>query len=332
MIQSNNRVLITGASGFIGKQLCEFLRVRNMAVRVATRRADLGHAEMSLVSGIGAHTDWSSAVRGVQSLVHLAARVHVMKDSSNDPLRDFRIVNTDGTANLAEQAADAGVRRFVYLSTVKVNGEFTSGVPFLETDTPDPKDPYALSKWEAELRLREIGRRTGLEVVILRPPLVYGRGVKGNILRLLRWIERGVPLPFANTNNRRSLVSLENLVGFIVHCLEHPAAAGETFLIADGQDVSTRKLILGLASGMQKRCRMVPIPKGIAHRLLSAGGKDALWRRLWGDLQVDSSKAQNLLGWYPPQSTVQGLEEVGAWYRAHATRWRRGQTTAPGPN
>lgn len=308
-------VLVTGATGFVGTRLANVLATRGTTIRATTRRASPATEHMVTIPRIDHGTEWSQALVGVDRVVHLAARVHVMRDDSDDPLRDFREINTDGTANLAEQAASAGVRRFVYLSTIKVNGEFTDGIPFRESDAPAPEDPYGVSKWEAEQRLRKIGQRTGLEVVIIRPPLVYGPGVKGNILRLLRWIEWGIPLPFANADNRRSLVSLENLVDFIIHSLEHPAAAGETFLIADDQDVSTAGLIHGLAAGMQKRCRMVPVPRRLVRRLLEVGGKDALWRRLWGDLQVDGSKARSLLGWCPPQSTDQGLEEVGAWYR-----------------
>lgn len=313
-------ILVTGATGFVGNRVVGGLEARGATVRSTTRRVALAGEHMVTLPRIDHSTDWNHALAGVDSIVHLAARVHVMKDESEDPLRDFRDVNTAGTANLAEQAARAGVRRFVYLSTIKVNGEFTDGVPFRESDTPAPEDPYAVSKWEAEQQLKEISRRTGLEVVIIRPPLVYGPGVKGNILRLLHWIDRGIPLPFANANNRRSLVSLENLVDLTIHCLEHQAAAGETFLVADNQDMSTRDLVRGLAAGMQRRCRMMPIPMRLARRFLEVGGKAALWRRLWGDLQIDASKARNVLGWCPPQSTELALEEVGAWYHEQSTR------------
>ena len=263
---------------------------------------------------IDGKTDWSQALAGVDNVVHLAARVHVMRDDSDDPLRDFREVNTEGTANLAEQAASAGVRRFVYMSSIKVNGESTDGTAFSESDVPNPDDPYAVSKWEAEQRLLEVAARTDLEVVIIRPPLVYGSGVKGNILRLLRWVQLGIPLPFANVENRRSLIGLDNLVDFVLCCLDHPNAPGETFLVSDGRDLSTAELVCGLAQGMGKQSRLVPIPKRLVHRLLKMAGKEALWRRLWGDLQVDASKARELLDWRAPTSIEQGLAQVGAWY------------------
>ena len=308
-------VLVTGATGFVGQRLRHLLDERQITVRITTRSTAKGRDNAVVVPDIGAQTDWSQALTGVHSIVHLAARVHVMRDQSDDPLRDFRAVNTAGTVALAEQAANAGVRRFVYLSTVKVNGAYTTGVPFRESDIAAPSDSYAVSKWEAERRLHEIAQRTGLEVVIIRPPLVYGPGVKGNVLRLLRWIELGIPLPFANVENHRSLISLDNLADFILHCLEHTKAAGETFLISDGQDISTAALVRALAAGMGKRCRMFPFPTSGAQIILKAGGKEALFRRLWGDLQVDVSKARNLLDWGPHHSPKAGLEQVGRWYK-----------------
>lgn len=308
-------VLITGANGFIGSCLRQALHERKISVRSAIRHDNNSVSGVTVVPYIDGRTDWSEALLGVHSVIHLAARVHVMNERAEDPLGDFRGVNTDGTANLAEQAAEAGVRRFVYLSSIKVNGEHTIGQPFSETDIPAPRDPYAISKWEAEQRIHEISGRTGMEVVVIRPPLVYGPGVKGNILRLLHWIDKGVPLPFGNVENHRSLVGLTNLVDFMCQCLEHPKAAGETFLISDGQDLSTRDLIRGLAAGMGKHSRLWPVPNGLVKHLSTTFGKETLWRRLWGDLQVDISKARELLEWNPAIPVEVGLAQVGAWYR-----------------
>lgn len=308
-------VLLTGASGFVGRRLGTALSNAGKRVRVVSRHPIPIGDDCAIIPSIDSRTDWLRAVEGVSTVVHLAARVHVMGKEPGDALERYREVNLRGTLRLAEQAAQVGVKRLVYLSTIKVNGETTNGVPFRASDLPHPKDPYSVSKWEAETGLRSLSERTGLELVTVRPPLIYGPGVKGNMLRLLQWIDRGIPLPFANADNRRSLLSLENLVDFIIRCLEHPSAAGETFLVADDCEVSMSDLIRGLATGMRKQSRMVPIPKRMMRKLLEVSGKSALWSRLWGDLQVDVSKAREVLDWRPPQGTVQALEQVGAWYR-----------------
>jgi len=311
-------VLLTGASGFVGRALSKRLSADGVAIRSAVRTARGLSGDVALIPAVGPGTDWSDAVSGVRVVVHLAARVHVMRDTARDPLREFREVNTEGTARLAEQAAEAGVRRFVYLSTIKVNGEYTEEKPFDEHGSAHPGDAYAVSKWEAEQRLQEIGSRTGLEIVIVRPPLVYGPGVKGNLLKMLRWIDGGWPLPFANVANRRSLVSLSNLGDFVVRCIDDPRAAGETFLIADGEDVTTAELVCGLAAGMRRRPRLVPVPRSLLHHALRLSGREGLWQRLYGSLQIDSSKARILLDWQPPQRVDRALEDVGAWYVDHA--------------
>jgi len=240
------RFLITGANGFVGRPLCKELFNRGCQVRAAMR----SHGQLSApgetvtVGAIDGETDWSSALSGVDAVIHLAARVHVMKDRAADPLAEFLKVNLYGTSNLAQQAASAGVKRFVYVSSVKVNGEqTTANRPFTESDEPDPQNPYAASKWRAEQDLQRIARETGLEVVIVRPPLVYGPGVKGNFIRLLAAIDRGIPLPVAGANNMRSLVYAGNLVDALIACATHPAAAGQTYLVSDGDDVSTAMLV-----------------------------------------------------------------------------------------
>jgi UDP-glucose 4-epimerase len=259
-----------------------------------------------VVGEIGANTGWQRAVDGCDAVVHLAARVHVMRDSAADPLAAFRAVNVDGTLNLARQAAAAGVKRFVFLSSIKVNGE-GSEVPYLESDSPAPLDPYAISKWEAEQGLREIAAQTGMEVVILRPPLVYGPGVKANFARLIRAVERGWPLPLGAIDNRRSLLFLGNLVDAIRLCLEHPAAANRTYLLSDGEDVSSAELVRRLAKAMGKPARLLPVPAwafGLAGRLL---GRRQEVARLLGSLTVDSSAIRRELGWVPPYTLDQGL-------------------------
>lgn len=308
-------VLVTGANGFIGQHLRRELSARRMHFRTTVRTTGAADSDTVVVERVDGRTDWSKALAGAQSVVHLAARVHVMHERPDESLPAFREINTEGTANLAEQAASAGIRRFIYLSTIKVNGDATEGAPYRESDVPAPADAYAISKWEAEQRLHEVARRTGIELVVIRPPLVYGPGVKGNILRLLRWIQMGVPLPFANVKNHRSLVGLDNLVDFIVRCLEHPHAANETFLIADERDISTAELVCAMASGMGKKCHLFPVPQRSAQALLQIGGKARLWQRLWGDLQVDPSKARRVLNWCPPTDISTGLAEVGQWYR-----------------
>jgi nucleoside-diphosphate-sugar epimerase len=231
-----------------------------------------------------------------------------MKDSSGDPLAECRRVNVAGTLNLARQAAAAGVKRFIFLSSIKVNGEQTlPGQPFTEDDVPAPLDPYSTSKYEAEEGLRELARQTGMEVVIIRPPLVYGPGVKANFLNMMRWLHKRVPLPFASLNNRRSLVALDNLIDLIVVCLEHPAAANQTFLVSDGEDMSTTELLQRMAQALGRPARLMPIPASLLEAGAALLGRRDMAQRLCGSLQVDISKAKMLLGWNPPISVDEGL-------------------------
>ena len=232
-----------------------------------------------------------------------------MRETANDPLAAFRRVNTLGTERLARQAAAAGVRRFVYVSSIQVNGNRTTGSAFSECDVPKPHDPYAVSKWEAEQALYRVSAQTGLEMVVVRPPLVYGPGVKGNFLRLLQVIEHGLPLPLASVKNQRSLIGVRNLVDFLTLCVQYPAAAGETFLIADGEDVSTPELIRRLAQAMGRSARLWPCPVGPMRLAARAAGKESAIERLCGSLTVDSAKARTLLSWTPP---VPMAEELGA--------------------
>nr|WP_244406393.1 SDR family oxidoreductase [Thioalkalivibrio sp. K90mix] len=310
------RVLVTGATGFVGGAVVERLASEGPCVPVAgcRRRSVLvpEGVELAVTPSLGPDADWIGALQGVEVVVHAAARVHVMDEPEADPLEAFRRVNVEGTLRLARQAADAGVRRFVFVSSVKVNGEDTSSrQPFRETDASAPEDPYGVSKREAEDGLRALSAETGLEVVIIRPPLVYGPGVGANFGSLLRWVNKGVPLPLgAVTQNRRSLVALDNLVDLIVTCLDHPAAAGETFLVADGEDVSTAGLLRKVGDALERPARLVPVPVWMLRAGAAALGKREMARRLLGSLQVDASKAREVLGWTPPVSLDEGLRRA----------------------
>ena len=307
-------ILVTGATGFLGARLLARLRGEAFNTRACVRRNSEfnGSSEDHVcVPDMNSETNWSEALVGINWLVHTAARVHVMNEAATDPLVEFRRVNVDGTLNLARQAAAAGVRRFLFLSSVKVNGEFTSaGLPFTEEDPPSPADAYGVSKNEAELGLREIAAQSGMEVVIIRPPLVYGPGVKANFAALASVVQKGWPLPFAAIHNKRSLVALDNLVDFIVTCLVHPKAGNQTFLVSDGHDLSTPELVRGLArwAGMPARLFSIPVWMLIATGAV-LGKRDAV-QRLTGNLQVDISKARKLLDWAPPIAADEGLKRV----------------------
>lgn len=315
-------VLVTGGNGFVGRVLLAMLTHRGLDGRAAIRqRIDTGSDE--IVSGvptyrigdIGPATDWSAALEGVDTVIHLAARVHVMKETAEEPLAKFRNVNTLGTIRLASIAAESGVRRFVYVSTIKVNGESTADRPFHETDAPCPTDPYALSKWEAEQGLSDISMKTGLEVVVVRPPLVYGPGVGGNFRTLLGWVARGVPLPFGSVDNKRSLVGVENLVDLLITCAVHPSAAGQVFLASDEDALSTPELLRRVARALEKPVRVVPFPVSVLRGVAMLLGKQAQCERLCGSLTVDASKACTVLGWRPPFSVDEGLKRTADWYR-----------------
>ena len=305
------RVLVTGSIGFVGKALIPALLPREHKPAEALRRAEEnpdGRSTTVVVGNIDGATSWSTALKGMDSIIHLAARVHIMCESAGDPLAEFRRVNTEGTLHLARQAAEAGVRRFIFLSTIGVNGNSTlHGKVFMPTDTPSPHDPYSMSKYEAEIGLHSIARSTGMEVVIIRPPLVYGANAPGNFGKLTRLVTKSFPLPLGSINNLRSFVGIDNLVDFIVTCLEHPAAANETLMVSDGEDLSTPDLIRRMARAMNRPARLIPVPVwALKAGALLLGKGDAV-QRLCGNLQVDISKSRTLLGWNPPISVDEGL-------------------------
>ena len=364
-------VLVTGANGFIGRALCKRMLADGYQVRGAVRAERQmtvlpSGVERVQIGNIGPKTDWSKALVCIDGIVHLAARVHVMHDSAADPLSAFRRVNAAGTKRLAQQAAEAGVKRLVYISSVKVNGEKTevesrgqrsgiktnSGIEgfrnlgiegrkgrrsavyaklrrarevrgqggepkqfFSEKDVPEPQDPYAVSKWEAEQVLNDIAGKRGLEIVILRPPLVYGPGVRANFLRLVKLVKRGIPLPFGRVKNCRSLIYIENLVDAIVTCMTNPNAAGKTYFVSDREDVSTPDLIRRIAAASGRRALMLPVPVWMMRMAGRIIGRSDELERLFGSLTVDISKIHGELGWKPPFTMMEGIRETVLWYK-----------------
>ncbi|MDH1622353.1 SDR family oxidoreductase [Pseudomonas chengduensis] len=305
-----NSVLLTGSTGFVGSALLsELKKFPDFRVISAVRSAvSPASDDVVVVGNIDGTTDYSSALNGVDVVVHSAARAHIMRDEVADPLAEYRTVNVEGTLNLAKQAVAAGVKRFVYISSIKVNGESTTGLQaFTESDSAKPEDPYGVSKYEAEEGLRLLAQETGLEIVIIRPPLVYGPGVKANFLSLVKLSATELPLPFGSVNNHRSMVYVGNLVSFIIHCIRHPAAANETFLVSDGEDVSLRNLVTYIRLCLGRSPRLLPVPVGLFKLAGALTVRRGMVDRLVGDLQVDSSKARTLLEWVPPYTVEQGI-------------------------
>lgn len=309
-------VLVTGSTGLVGRTLVQRLtKMAGLAVRTASRDVDAAPVpcvEHHALLLLGPHADFGAALSGVRVVVHLAARVHVMQDLAADPLAAFRAVNTAGTLALARQAAAAGVRRFVFVSSIKVNGEQTElGQAYRYDDRPAPQDPYGISKCEAEDGLRALAAATGLEVVVVRPPLVYGPNVKANFAALMRAVQRGLPLPLgAVTDNRRSFVAIDNLVDFLVTCLDHPAAADQTFLVSDGEDLSTADLLRRLGRAMNRPARLIPVPTALLRAGAALLGRRDQAQRLLGNLQIDIDHTRTNLGWTPPVSVDEGLRRA----------------------
>ena len=314
-------ILITGATGFVGKPLCVRLSavgpIRALARTAYTTSTEFGrgpHKQWLEIDDLCTVSNWRPLLDGIEAVVHLAARTHVLRDSSSDPLTAYRRINVQATETLARAGVKAGVKRFIFLSSIKVNGERSLGQPFHESAEPRPVDAYGVSKWEAEQVLSRIAAETGLEVVIVRPPLVYGPGVKGNFLRLLEIARRGWPLPLASVRNLRSYVYVENLVDALVTCATHPKAAGKTYLVGDNSDLSTPELIGQLSSRSGARARLLPFPPGILLGAAKLAGRGGEASRLLGSLQVDSSLIRAELGWTPPFNVSEGLDRTVHWH------------------
>ena len=307
------RFLVTGANGFVGQAFCMEAIARGINISGATRRHCelLPNVKSFVVGDINGETDWSMALKECDVIIHLAARVHVMFDGADDPLAEFRKVNIEGTEHLARCAAASGVKRFVYVSSIGVNGFLTNeNSKFCEERLANPHSPYALSKWEAEKVLKKVASETGLDVVIVRPPLVYGLGAPGNFAQMLHAVSSAIPLPLASIKNKRDLIYIGNLVDVLLLCAKHPMAVGQTYLVSDGESISTPNLLKWLAEAIGRKCRIFPMPITILKVLAKVFGKSAQLERLTGSLQIDSSKIRRELGWIPPYTLKQGLQNT----------------------
>lgn len=320
MSRALQNVLVTGASGFIGRALCAELSRRGVSIAGVSR--DIGKLDGQLyksiqIKDISPDTDWSGMLEEIDTVIHLAARAHILNEDAVDPINAFRQTNFRGTERLAYSAAASGVKRLVYVSSIGVNGLQTeTGRPFSESDTPNPHNPYALSKLEAEQALARISAETGLEVVIVRPPLVYGGNAPGNFAQMVKVLKRGVPLPLASVHNLRSLIYLENLVDALILCAVAPEASGNTYLVSDGEDISTPDLLRQLGAAIGQPARLFPCPASLLQLAGRLAGKTDQIDRLLGSLQIDSEKIRRELGWVPPYTLEQGLRATAEWYRA----------------
>ncbi|KIL05834.1 nucleoside-diphosphate sugar epimerase [Stutzerimonas stutzeri] len=302
------KILLTGATGFLGRALVAWLSQQDGLCLSFARRSQPAESGLlaHFVGELSADTDWSSALAGQQLVIHAAARAHIMNDEMTDPLSEYRRVNVEGTLNLARQATAAGVKRFIFISSIGVNGNINT-CPFTADDRPNPAESYAQSKWEAEQGLWKIQQETGMELVIIRPPLVYGPSAPGNFGSLVRWIEKGIPLPLGAIHNRRSLVGIDNLVDLIIRCINHPAAANQVLLAGDGEDLSTTELLRAVGKAIGRPARLIPVPAAVLQCGATLLGKQAMAQRLLGSLQVDISKTCELLDWKPPYTVEEGL-------------------------
>lgn len=308
-------ILVTGASGFVGLALCSALANQfpsRFTVRKKSSSSLFGNLDLHEAS-LSSDQDWSSIVSGVSVIVHCAARVHVMKDKPTDALADFRHINVDGTLNLALQAAKAGVKRFIFISSIGVNGAETFTQSFTPCDMPSPVTPYAISKYEAEIGLLDLANNTKMEVVIIRPPLIYGPNAPGNFLRLMKLISLGIPLPLKGaSHNKRSFIYIDNLINFIIQCIAHPLAANQVFLVSDGDDVSTASLIKKIGFALGKPTQLIFMPFVLLSLIGKLTGKSENINQLFGSLQVDIEKTKYLLGWEPPVTLDEGIRTTAS--------------------
>lgn len=309
-------MLVTGANGFLGRTLMKALNERDIIAIGAVR--NISCPQGIVVGEIGPDTNWNPVLDKVDTVIHTAARVHALDVHSNESMGSYHKINVAGTCRLAEQAVQSGVRRFIFISSIKVNGEETArGRPYSVNDIPSPVDPYGISKYEAEMKLLRLAEETGLEVVIIRPVLVYGPGVKANFLNMMRWLNKSIPLPLGMIHNKRSLVALDNLVDLIITCIDHPAAAKQIFLVSDDEDLSTTELLQRMAAALGKSARLLPVPEGLLRVGATLLGKREMARRLLGSLQVDIRHTKEVLGWRPPVSVSEALKKTAEEFLAH---------------
>jgi len=312
-------ILVTGANGFIGKVICKMLfdaGYKVFAVKRSGFEKNLQYIEGNIsIDSLDSFTDWKGKINNIDCIVHLAARVHVMDENSHDPLKEYMDVNYSGTLNLAKEAKNAKVKRFIYISTIKVNGEKTGEIAFKADDTPNPTDAYAKSKFRAENELLLLGEKSGMEVTVIRPPLVYGPGVKGNFIKLLKIVEYGVPIPFLSVKNLRSFVSVVNISSFIMRCIEHKNAVGQIFIVSDNADISTPDLMRKISTAMGKPIRLLPVPLVLLKLTGKLIRKNSAFEKLYGSLVVDVNKARKLLNWEPLQTFDEGIRQTVEWYQ-----------------
>jgi len=317
------KVLVTGANGFVGRAVCKTLLEAGYVVHAATRQPLPLDPDSQLIpcqiGNIDGETDWSAALDGCSFVIHLAARTHVLRETDSDPTSAYRSTNTAGTINLAQQAAKAGVRRFIFLSSIKVNGEGRNAA-YTEKDDPNPQDDYGRSKWEAEQQLRGVAANVPMDVTILRPPLVYGPHVGANFLQLMKIVDRSIPLPFGNVQNQRSILYVENLADLIKHCLNASSTSGETFLVDDSDPLSTPDLVQGIATALKRAPRLIPFPLTLVETAARMVGQAERLNRLTGSLHIDRSHLTETLKWQPPYTMAEGLQQTADWYTKEVRR------------